>query len=49
MKLRKQSGLRNTDLTVAAVYKRMTRIISVTREFGTLDFCVFDKPKANSE
>ena len=45
MKLCKQSGLKNADLTVPAVYKQMTRIISVTREFGTLDFCVFDKAK----
>ena len=45
MKLRKQSGLNNADLTVAAVYKQMKRIISVTREFGTLDFSVFDKAK----
>ena len=45
MKLRKQSGLKNADLTVAAVYKQMTKIISVTREFGTIDFCVFGKAK----
>ena len=45
MKLCEQSGSKNADLTVAAIYKQMTRIISVIEEFGTLDFCVFDKAK----